>query len=167
MSLVVEDGTGLANSETYNSLVTAEAYMLAHGSPEAWAALATDAKKEAALRYGSRWMDGHYRWLGSISHPETPQAKAFPRVNLVDSWGRFYDSDEIPQAIKDLECEAALYHLKKAVNTVYERGGQIQSRSAEGASISYFEGASVTPVDPYLDDLAAPFVGASNVLLRA
>jgi hypothetical protein len=166
MSLVVETGSGSATAESYISLANADLYFAAHGSPAEWTGL-TDAAKESALRYAAAWMDEHYRWLGVISYPSTPQKLDWPRAGVVDNEGRVIASDSIPQAIKDLQCEAALRHIKFAVNKSFERGGQIQSRSAQGASISYFGSASVTPADPYLDSLAAPYVAASgNVLLR-
>ena len=49
MSLIVEDGTGKSTSESYISVADASTYFAAR-AVTSWAALATDALREAALR---------------------------------------------------------------------------------------------------------------------
>ena len=78
MSLIVEDGTGRADAESYASVSVADAYHTARGNT-AWAALATTALKEAALRKATDYLGQTYglRWKGY--RMTTTQALDWPR----------------------------------------------------------------------------------------
>ena len=69
MSLEVEDGTGKATAESYISVVDASTYFTAR-AVTAWAALASDALREAALRKATEYMIATYRdrWQGVRSY---------------------------------------------------------------------------------------------------
>lgn len=77
MALVVEDGTGLANADSYVSAADATAYHELF-SNAAWASAASDAK-DVALRKATQYLDSHYKFKGV---PRTvSQALSWPRVN--------------------------------------------------------------------------------------
>jgi len=106
MAIVVEDGAGLSTAETYTTVAEATAYHAARNNT-AWAALATDALREAALRKATEYLDAVYRsrWQG-LKYTET-QALDWPRQGVVvDSWSVGYDT--IPEAIKRACAELAL-----------------------------------------------------------
>ena len=65
MAIVVEDGTGKSTAESYISVADASTYHTARGNT-AWAALTTDALREAALRKATDFMRQVYRsrWQG-------------------------------------------------------------------------------------------------------
>ena len=75
MTLIVEDGTGLATAESYATVAQADAYHAAMGNT-AWASLAT-AAKEVALRLASQYMTVLYQWRGNKFNLD--QALAYPR----------------------------------------------------------------------------------------
>lgn len=75
MSIVVEDGSGLANAEAYISVADADTYHGNRGNA-AWAALATSAK-EAALRQATDFM-ATLRWSGVRA--TATQALDWPRA---------------------------------------------------------------------------------------
>lgn len=75
MSLTVEDGTGLANADSYASRADADAYHAARGNA-AWAAASTDAR-DAALRKATQYLDTRYRWTGN--RLTVAQALEWPR----------------------------------------------------------------------------------------
>lgn len=80
--LTVEDGTGLANADSYLSLAEADAYFASYVSEaanEAWASTSDD-EREVALRVATRDLDLLYgsRYLGSPV--TTTQALLFPRI---------------------------------------------------------------------------------------
>jgi hypothetical protein len=81
MALIVEDGTGLTNSECYCSLVFADTYHLDRGNT-LWATM-TSNEKEQAIRRSADYMRSAYRggWKGY--RIKTTQALDWPRANVV------------------------------------------------------------------------------------
>lgn len=81
MAIVVETGTGSATAESYISVADASTYHAARGNA-AWAALATDALREAALRRATEYMVNVYRsrWQGRRKTEE--QSLCWPRYSV-------------------------------------------------------------------------------------
>ena len=81
MSLICEDGSGKSDSESYISVADASSYHTARGNT-AWAALATDALREAALRRATDYMRQAYRsrWQGYKVNED--QALDWPRYDV-------------------------------------------------------------------------------------
>lgn len=77
MALVVENGTGLANAESYASVASADTYLLARGQSN-WSTLTT-ALKEEALRRATDYMR-IYRWKGTYA--TLIQALDWPRLGV-------------------------------------------------------------------------------------
>lgn len=75
MPLIVEDGTGRSDADSYVALVYAAAYHTAMGNP-AWSA-ADPAVQESALRRATQYLDTRYRFAGE--QLTTAQALAWPR----------------------------------------------------------------------------------------
>jgi len=80
MALVVEDGTGKADAESYISVADADTYHSNRNSTS-WAVLST-AVKEACLRKATEYMVNQYRtrWLGVRVESSTGQALDWPRA---------------------------------------------------------------------------------------
>lgn len=99
MTLIVENGTGLSNAESYASVADADAYLAAYGVPATWAA-ADDAAKEIALRKATRYLDAVYAhdWPGCVKNPD--QALAWPRYGAERQDGVCLDSASVPTAVK-------------------------------------------------------------------
>lgn len=68
MPLIVEDGTGVANAESYVSVEEADAYHASRGN-DLWVAILL-AKKEQLLRKASDYINITYRgaWIGSAAY---------------------------------------------------------------------------------------------------
>lgn len=94
MSLIVEDGNGLATAESYVSVVDADAYHLALGNT-AWAA-ASLSDKEIALRRGTQYIDARYSFRSTQNWPDS-QALQWPRAGYL--WPQ--------KALTAATCEAA------------------------------------------------------------
>lgn len=80
MTIVVEDGTGLANAESYISVANATTYLTARGVAEsAWADLDAPVK-EQLLRKATDYMEQRYamRWRGY--RKSDTQLLSWPRV---------------------------------------------------------------------------------------
>lgn len=115
MALIVEDGTGKADAESFISVSDASTYHTARGNA-AWAALASDTVREQYLRQATDYMQQVYqlRWAGySVS---TTQALSWPRswVPIIDSpngYGTspsYYSDSAVPTAVKNACAEMAL-----------------------------------------------------------
>lgn len=99
--MIVEDGTGLPNADSYVSIEFADSYFSARGF-SAWAEL-TQAKKEQALIKATDFIDSIYQWHGKKLTAE--QSLRFPRTNLVDYEGQTVEG--IPTCLKQAVCDAA------------------------------------------------------------
>lgn len=88
MSLIVEDGTGLPNSESYISVAGASAYFLARDNvkSDAWGALDVPVQ-EGALRLATEYMQQAYRIRWASFRVTATQALDWPRayVPLIDA----------------------------------------------------------------------------------
>lgn len=98
MSLVVEDGMGLSNAESYVSTTELDAYFAKWGMsglPD------SAAKKEVLLRKATRAIDTLYSFDGEKL--TSTQALQWPRSGSVPSG--------VPQVVKDATCEMAYVYL--------------------------------------------------------
>lgn len=115
MTIVVENGTGLANAESYCTVAEATTYFTNIGNA-AWAALATDAIREQSLRKAVAFMLGRYRSRWAGYRKTTTQALDWPRSlvlikdapNLYGGSASYYDDASVPQAVKDACASLAL-----------------------------------------------------------
>lgn len=78
MTLVVEDGTVVAGAESYISVADASTYHAGRGNI-AWAAIATDALREQALRRATDFMIQRYRQVWKGSRMDQSQVLDWPR----------------------------------------------------------------------------------------
>lgn len=148
MALVVEDGSGKADADSYLSVADADALAAERGSPTAWTALTSPAK-ESALRYATEWLDGKYVWAGTITY--STQALGWPRTYARDEEGRWPDSDVMPERVKVATYEVALVHAQSALNTYLERGGAVRSEKVGPIDVEYFDFAAAEPALPHVD----------------
>lgn len=108
LTLIVEDGSGVENANTYISLANAEIYFESRPNKAVWTA-ASDGDKDIALVDAARQMDMMFDWFGSRATEN--QGLRFPRFGVYDPDGWMYDSNEIPTELKDAQCEIALGSL--------------------------------------------------------
>ena len=177
ITLTVEDGSGLADANTYVSQADADAYF-ANRANASWAA-ATDDAKAAALIQATQYLDARYTFKG-VRLTET-QALEWPRQEppFVASVGVWRDVFEVPsdflawpvQRVKDACCEAALraltgplYKDQDSAIVLSEKVGEIAVSYAEAAR----NGGQVRIA--IVDDLLRRYVtgsGANVALVRA
>lgn len=117
MSLIVEDGTGLPNAESYTSVVECLAYHTARGS-DTWPTIST-LQQEQALRRATDYMIQKYKrqWLGVKLKSQENQSLDWPRAYvytepfLNGATGYFpylVPSNIVPTAVKNACSELAL-----------------------------------------------------------
>ena len=113
MTIIVEDGTGLANAESYVSVVDANTYHSKIGN-DAWIDLDTSVK-EQLLRKATDYMVAQYRLQYAGYRRYSTQSLDWPRlyVPLIDSlsanvFPQYVDFDIVPTTVKNACAELAL-----------------------------------------------------------
>lgn len=104
-ALVLEDGTGLTNSNSYCSVGEATVYHSDRLHNSEWE---TSDDQVPALIWATRMLDEQVNWQGSLANED--QALRWPRAYVYTRDGVLIDEDVIPQWLKDATAELA-YHL--------------------------------------------------------
>jgi DnaT-like ssDNA binding protein len=137
MALIVEDGTGKADAESYCTVAEATAHLTARGLGADWEAV--DDRREACLRKATEYITQLYRprWKGQ--RLTEAQALDWPRsgVRRIDFDG-YYAENAVPAEVKKACAELA---LKADAADLFADVGRLASRErVEGAvDVSYFE----------------------------
>lgn len=130
--MIVEDGTGLTDSNSYVSVVFADDYFSAHGVSK-WAVL-DESSKETALINATDYVDNIFQWYGQKLKKE--QSLRFPRKNLFDYEGT--EIEGIPNCLKQAVCEAAVLSSKGTeLFQTAEKNGDVVSETIGELSFSY------------------------------
>jgi len=166
MSLVVEDGTGKSDAQSYLSVVDFKSYCTARGiSISAYA----DPAIESGLINATEYIE--IRWgeslKGSMEFQDT-QALLFPRLSIYDSEGRALTG--IPQRLERATAEYTLISLAQSLmpNPTIETSGKILiEESDETGPIKetkkYQSGYLTTRPYPKADALMACFVVGAGI----
>lgn len=130
--MIVEDGTGLENANSYVSVLDADNYFSARGVTE-WESL-EEAQKETALIKATDYIDNVFQWLGKKLTAE--QALRFPRKKLFDYEGE--EVEGIPTALKQAVCDAALLSASGTeLFQTSEVNGDVVSENITSLSFTY------------------------------
>lgn len=112
MSLIVEDGTGKADAESYISVIDADTYHSNRGNAD-WASLST-AEKEQLLRAATDYMVAVYRLRWDGYRYINTQALDWPRIYVpmrdicsVNAFPQYVDFDIVPVQVKNACAEFA------------------------------------------------------------
>lgn len=106
MTMTVEDGTGLANSNSYASIAEADAFFADRGS-EDWEG--SDAEKEYALIAASDYIDARFGGRLRGQPLLTTQAMEFPRKQAYDRYGNAITG--VPDQLKEATFQYAVRHI--------------------------------------------------------
>lgn len=118
MDLIVADGTGSPDANTYNTLSEATTYFAIAGKTTEWDAVGDDDAKGLKLVQGFMELENKYRgkWIGQKA--TATQRAAWPRAvkvggtdTLTDSDGVPIPVDAIPRPIKEAQLEVVLIAL--------------------------------------------------------
>lgn len=171
MALIVEDGTGKTDAESYESVANITTYLTNHGEESDWTGLADDTAREKKARQATRFLDHHFatRWKGTRTS-ET-QALDWPRAYVYDRDGYDIDDDVVPVQLKNalaILCERA--STEDLIPDQANPGDIVRKRVRVGSieqDISYAGSQSQEKfyrlAEALLDDLLEP----SNTLSRA
>lgn len=168
MALIVEDGSGKPDAESYASVSDCAAYATARGLTF----LAEPVEKaEAALRRGTSWLDGTYR--GSFPGRRKngrAQTLEWPRM---DAWDNTcppepISDDEIPVEIVHACCEAAIREMAAPGSLSPDvTPGKIKKSAKVGEiAVEYAIGAGTAieqrPIVSVIDDILGSLLSISR-----
>lgn len=135
-TLIVEDGSGVANANTYVDVDYCNTYCkdLNYSS---WAETANTAKAEAILR-AMNFIES-LNWKGYKA--EQDNSLEWPRKEVEDRNGYYIDDDVIPINLKKAVAEAAYKELTPGtLQPDLDGASNIQTMKAGSLAITYFEG---------------------------
>ena len=152
MAFVVEDGTGLADSNSYVDVSFADTYMLEHNYNTSWSPLTND-EKQNALIIGTQYIDINYIFPGILLNSE--QSLQYPRSDAYDIYCNSITG--IPKRLKEATCEATIRSLTQILTKDRQEKGDRKVEIIEGAvEIEYFENTTTD----------TPYVIINNMLIQ-
>lgn len=114
MALIVEDGNGLVNAESYISVADATTYHANRGNAD-WAAIASDTIREQLLRKATEYMMAVYRLRWAGYRYNSTQALDWPRLYVpvldtlsANQFPQYVDFNIVTVAVKNACAELAL-----------------------------------------------------------
>lgn len=185
MALIVEDGSGLANAQSYVASSDADTYFTNRGEAR-WTG--TTLLKEQALLRACTFLDNTYRerWKGRKN--TKAQALTWPRWGVstdgsLDDYfypgygtitsGFITGTTEIPQQLKDAQCELGLKELLSPgvlAPDIDPGASAITMEKVGPIEVSYAHGRVPYTIWRYVDQLLAPYclaTGMNRVLVRS
>lgn len=102
VAIVIEDGTGKSNANSYISEADADAYFEKHLYATDWTGTSNEV---AALQMATRLIDDYFEFEGKKVNDT--QALEFPRFDITDRSGFLIQSTTIPTDLKDATAELA------------------------------------------------------------
>jgi hypothetical protein len=161
--LVVEDGSGLVNAESYLSVADATAYHVKFGN--AWSDPDT-AKLESSLRAATQYIDSAYRFRGCRLNPL--QALQFPR-DARTMWSLYgaigIETWPVPR-LQQACAELAMRALNSKLYTD-QADTAVTSETVGPISVTYASAQNGGQVRyAVVDDLLAPFTGGGRLSVR-
>ena len=138
MPLVVEDGSGKVDADSYDSTAGIIATLTKYGDHVTFAGK-TGTEQEQIARKGTRKLDTEESFRGRKKTLE--QALEWPREDAQDDDGYTYPSDEIPARLK----EALAYYCKEIAD-----GGDIQPNVSSPGTIKA-ESVKVGPIEESIE----------------
>ena len=170
MALVVEDGTGLANAESFNSVDAITAYNAAHANDPAWAALSSDTERERCARLAAQFMVARWGQRLQGCRLRDAQALPLPRESIcVDDVE--LPAAPLPRGWLDAHCELSVRAASGPLMPDQAAPGDIELERVKVGSIEVETrfgngGRSQSTWLPLVDALVAPLLRPANEVVR-
>jgi len=167
VALIVEDGTGKSDAESYLSVADATTYAGKYGLTFS----GTSTQQEEALRLATQYLDARFNtlWLGERSNEK--QALDWPRRALLDADGFLISSTAMPQALKDATAELAIKARSETLMPDVSDPGTIASEDVQVGDLrvatSYHGGRSQFKLYRKVDGLLRDLVLSGARVTRA
>ena len=146
MALVIEDGTGLTNSESYVDVAYVDAYFLKRGNTE-WDSITN---KESRIVLAMDFIENNYTYIGTKL--VSTQSLSFPRL--------INGETVYPIAIKNALCELA---LKANSGDLLQDTGKTTIREKVGTlEVEYDSNQDDLTSYNYVNKLLAPYLVSTS-----
>jgi len=159
--LIVEDGTGKPDSDSYVSLVDARALAAKYG----YTLPTDDDKANVSIRNGTQYVDMNESCFGGVRKLLT-QALAWPRVGAKTTFKAEISDDTIPEQLKIAVVAAAAEYGAGVDVRATDDGKAIASEEVTGAvAVSYFNNGktgNTVVITKAIDALKTLMVACSN-----
>ena len=135
VNLIVEDGSGLPNANSYCDLDYALEYCTNKGYTS-WLSL-SEAEQKVFIIRGTEFVDNLYMWKGRRG--KGSQALSFPRLDLYDD--DRYLINGIPDKLKRACLEAAFLNSTSGADTLFttkDENGAIKRQKVDSLEVEYF-----------------------------
>jgi hypothetical protein len=135
VNLIVEDGSGISDSNSYCDLDFALEYCVNHGYTS-WVDM-TEAEQKVYLIKGTSFVDNFYEWKGYKR--TSVQSLEFPRNGLIDN--NRTEILGIPNNLKKAVIEAAFINLSSEVDNLFvsrDENGAIKRQKVDELEVEYF-----------------------------
>lgn len=149
--LIVEDGTGLPDADSYITIDEFKTYAASYGID---ISAYDDAKIETSCRVGTMWVDTAYRYKGTKLN--AMQALEFPRNGCTDWSG--YPVVGVPARVKQATAYMTAQANAGPIYTDVDHGGMIKSEAVGPISVTYMDGAPSQKTYTTANNLLAPYV---------
>ena len=160
MALIVEDGTGRDDAESFNSVEELDARATAKGARYASWLVLGDAAKEAAAREGiGPLLPLETRFLGTRRKDD--QRLPFPRVGCTYRDGRPIAVDAIPWEIKEAHFELAFRASQAALLPDLKQGGAVKRIKVGPIEKEMQDGAAGGTARPQVAAILTPLIGST------
>jgi hypothetical protein len=159
LTLIKEDGSGLANANSYADVADGDAYHEAHLYASDWSGAST-ATKTAALVMATRLVDAYFQFRGFKAHDT--QALQWPRelardddalttrgLSVLSYGSDYFASDAVPRLLRDATIETAR-ELIKADRTADPDGEGLATLALTGTLSITFDKSDRAPVVPHV-----------------
>lgn len=150
--LIVEDGTGLPDAESFASVAEADAYFSARGNA-AWAGLG-DPRREQCLRLATDYMEAVFGRLWRSVRQTEEQALSWPRVG----W------QGVPAAVRRACCELAF--RASAGPLLPDEGPAVRRERVDVLEVEYQDGARPGVRYVHVWAMLGPLLDAARVDVR-
>ena len=165
MALIVEDGSGLPNAESYISVADADAYFANRGNV-VWSAIMDVPTKEQLLRSATDYMRQTFRlrWVGM--RVTITQGLDWPRawVTIIDApsgyraFPAYLPINVVPPEVRNACAELAIRALSAPLSP--DLTTQVTRETVGPVTVDYQVGARQAPYFASVDALLAPWLKA-------
>lgn len=158
MALIVEDGNGLANADSYVDLAYIDAYAAAYGKTR-WNTLSGDPEKEIKARLATQFADNVY--LNDFNPLKVNQRLAIPATNL---YIRGNLKSGVPVQLKDAVAELAIIAVDTDLVEVQASRNPVQ-RTVKVGDVSKsetFSNDGYRKIFHPVEMILRPILGSSN-----
>lgn len=149
--IIVEDGSGVANANSYVSLEHQKQYALSRGLtlPD------TDEAIESLMHQAVDYLQYNYQYKGEKTYPDAELE--FPRTGI-----KGYASDQIPTRVKNAQMQLATLAYTNDLAPVTSSG--VVREKVDVIEVQYSDGGDVTSFQSdMIDNMLSPFTQSTSV----